>query len=285
MHWKNFLVDLKLWTITNPKEIDMKANRFNQTVIVTGGATGIGYAVAEQFVERGANVLINGRTRAKLAAAAEKLAKPDRVAFIAADITEPATAQIVVDAALERFGRLDVLVNNAGIFYNKPFTDYTLEDLDAFLGYLRGTFVLSQSAVRAMRRQPEGGAIINVSTILAFNGVAGLPSSAPMAAKGGITALTRNLSIELAADNIRINAVAPGVVPTPLYGELNEAQLDGLNNLQPLGRYGIPKDIADAVLYLANATWVTGVILPVDGGVDAGGDGSNRRREAIKAAA
>ena len=178
-----------------------------------------------------------------------------------------------------------MLVNNAGIFYNKPFTDYTVEDLDAFLGYLRGTFVLTQSAVRAMRQQPEGGAIINVSTILAFNGVAGLPSSAPIAAKGGITALTRNLSIELAADNIRINAVAPGVVPTPLYGELNEAQLNGLKNMQPLGRYGTPKDIADAVLYLANATWVTGVILPVDGGVDAGGDGSNRQREAMTAAA
>ena len=263
----------------------MKTNHSHQTVIVTGGATGIGYAVAEQFVGRGANVLLNGRTRAKLAGAAEKLAKPDRVDFIAADITQPESAQIIVDAALERFGRLDVLVNNAGIFYNKPFTDYTVEDLDGFLGYLRGMFVLTQSAVRAMRQRPDGGAIINVSTILAFNGVAGLPSSAPMAAKGGITALTRNLSIELAADNIRINAVAPGVVPTPLYGELNQAQLDALKNLQPLGRYGTPKDIADAVLYLANATWVTGVILPVDGGVDAGGDGSNRRREAMPAAA
>jgi NAD(P)-dependent dehydrogenase (short-subunit alcohol dehydrogenase family) len=258
----------------------MNAKHFHQTVIVTGGATGIGYAVAEQFVACGANVLINGRTRAKLAAAAEKLARPERVAFIAADIAQPANARTIVDAVLERFGRLDVLVNNAGIFYNKPFTDYSVEDLDAFLGYLRGTFVLTQSAVRAMRRQPEGGAIVNVGTILAFNGVAGLPSSAPIAAKGGITALTRNLSIELAADNIRINAVAPGVVPTPLYGELNETQLDALKNMQPLGRYGTPKDIADAVLYLANATWVTGVILPVDGGVDAGGDGTSRRGRA-----
>jgi NAD(P)-dependent dehydrogenase (short-subunit alcohol dehydrogenase family) len=129
-----------------------------------------------------------------------------------------------------------------------------------------------------MRQQPEGGAIVNVSTILAFDGVAGLPSSAPMAAKGGITALTRNLSIELAVDNIRINAVAPGVLPTPLYGDLTEAQLAALKNMQPLGRYG-------TVLYLANATWVTGVILAVDGGVDAGGDGSNRRREAMTGAA
>ena len=263
----------------------MKTNNPHQTVIVTGGATGIGYAVAQQFVERGANVVLNGRTHAKLAGAAEKLRQPDRVAFIAADITQPQYADRIVDAALDRFGRLDVLVNNAGIFYNKPFSDYTVEDLDAFIGYLRGTFVLTQSAVRAMRRQPEGGAIINISTILAFNGVAGLPSSAPMAAKGGITALTRNLAIELAADNIRINAVAPGVVPTPLYGELNDAQLNALHQMQPLGRYGTPKDIADAVLYLANATWVTGVILPVDGGVDAGGDGANRRRQTMAAAA
>ena len=263
----------------------MNADKGHQTVIVTGGATGIGFAIAEQFAERGANVLLNGRTHAKLIAAAEKLRRPDRVAFIAADVTQPPDANKIVDSALDRFGRLDVLVNNAGIFHTRPFTDYTIEELDAFLGYLRGTFALTQSAVRAMRRQPEGGAIINISTILAFNGVASLPSSAPMAAKGGITALTKNLSIELAADNIRINAVAPGVVPTPLYGELNDAQLKALHDLQPLGRYGTPKDIADAVLYLANATWVTGVILPVDGGVDAGGDGANRRRQTIAAAA
>ena len=125
MHWTNLLVDLKLWTITNTKEIELKTNPFHQTVIVTGGATGIGYAVAAQFVERGANVLLNGRTRAKLAGAAEKLGNSDRVAFIAADITQPANAQTIVDAALERFGRLDVLVNHAGIFYNKPFTDYS----------------------------------------------------------------------------------------------------------------------------------------------------------------
>jgi NAD(P)-dependent dehydrogenase (short-subunit alcohol dehydrogenase family) len=178
-----------------------------------------------------------------------------------------------------------VLVNNAGIFYCKPFTEYTVEELDSFLAYLRGMFVLTQAAVRQMRRQGNGGVIVNIGTILAFNGIAAFPSSAPMAAKGGITALTKNLAIELAADNIRINAVAPGVVPTPLYGELSEVQLDGLHEMQPLGRYGTPKDVADAVLYLANATWATGVILPVDGGVSAGGDGSNRRRKHGKIAA
>jgi len=263
----------------------MTVDNHRQTVVITGGASGIGYAVAEQFVARGANVLLNGRTEAKLLDAARRLAAPARVAIAIGDITEPANADKIVGAAVTRFGRLDVLVNNAGIFFTKPFTDYTVAELDTFLAYLRGTFVLTQSAVRAMRRQPEGGAIVNISTILAFNGVAGLPSSAPMTAKGGITALTKNLSIELAADNIRINAVAPGVVPTPLYGELSEAQLVRLQELQPLGRYGTPRDIADAVVYLANATWVTGVILPVDGGVDAGGDGANRRRTSSTAEA
>lgn len=257
----------------------------NQTVIVTGGATGIGYAIAEEFVRRGANVLLNGRTEAKLAAAADRLGEPARVASLAGDVTAPANADRIVAAARDRFGRVDVLINNAGIFYCKPFTDYAIGELDSFLGYLRGMFVLTQAAVRQMRRQGDGGAIINISTILAFNGIAAFPSSAPIAAKGGITALTKNLAIELAADNIRINAVAPGVVPTPLYGELSEAQLSGLHDMQPLGRYGTPKDIAEAVLYLANATWVTGVILPVDGGIAAGGDGANRRNQNTRVAA
>jgi len=257
----------------------MSKTDVRQSILVTGGATGIGYAVAEQFLQHGARVVLNGRTEAKLAKAADQLGQRDRVAIVVGDMTQPETADKIINVAVERFTRVDVLVNNAGVFRSKPFTDYTVEELDEFLGYLRGTYMLSQAAVRQMRKQGDGGAIINISSILAFNGVAGLPSSAPMAAKGGITALTKNLSIELAADNIRINAVAPGVVPTPLYGELSGEQLKALHDLQPLGRYGTPKDVANAVLYLAHATWVTGVILPVDGGVDAGGDGTNRRNQ------
>ena len=263
----------------------MKNKLSNQTVIVTGAGSGIGYAIAENFLEGGANVLLVGRTEAKLAKAAAQLGAPSRVAILAGDITESKSVERVVNAARDNFGGVDVLVNNAGIFHTKPFTDYGIDELDAYLGYLRGTFTLTQAAVRQMRRQGDGGAIVNISTILAFNGVAGVPSSAPMAAKGGITALTKNLSIELAADNIRINAVAPGIVPTPLYGELSDSQLDALNAMQPLGRYGTPQDIADAVIYLANATWVTGVILPVDGGVDAGGDGTSRLRRPLATAA
>lgn len=256
----------------------MNQTQTNQTVIITGAATGIGFAVAEQFLRHGAQVVLNGRTQAKLGAAAERLGYPDRVAVVVGDITQPGSAGEIVANSVGRFGKIDVLVNNAGIFHTKPFTEYTTQELDGFLGYLRGTFILSQAAVRQIRKQGHGGAIINISTILALNGIAAFPSSAPIAAKGGITALTKNLSIELAADDIRINAVAVGVVPTPLYGELSQEQLEALHGMQPLGRYGTPKDVADAVWYLANAKWVTGVILPVDGGVNGGGDGTSRRR-------
>ena len=256
-----------------------------KTAVITGASSGLGLAVAEAFISQGANVVLNGRNEEKLVKAAHGLVQPDRVATVAGDVTQPETADKIVGAAIERFGRVDVLVNNAGTFHTKPFTDYTVEELDGFLGYLRGTYVLSQAAVRQMRKQGDGGAIINISTILALGGVHGVPSSAPIAAKGGITALTKNLSVELAADNIRINAVAPGVVPTPLYGDLSDEQRTALHGMQPLGRYGTPKDIADAVLYLANADWVTGVILPVDGGVDAGGDGTYHGAEAAAASA
>jgi NAD(P)-dependent dehydrogenase (short-subunit alcohol dehydrogenase family) len=256
----------------------MKTTESNQTAVITGAASGIGYAVAERLLDDGLNVVLNGRSESKLQTAAKQLGRASRTAIAIGDITEPTTADRLIAESVRRFGSIDVLVNNAGIFAIKPFTDYTVEELDRYLGYLRGTFLLTQSAVRRMRIQGRGGAIVNISTILAFRGVAEFPSSAPMAAKGGITALTRNLAVELAADDIRINAVAPGVVPTPLYGELTAGELDALHGAQPLGRYGTPRDIANAVAYLAQAKWVTGVILPVDGGVQAGGDGRSRKK-------
>ena len=182
----------------------------SKTAVITGSGSGIGYAIAEAFIREGTNVVLNGRTEEKLIRAATRLDRPGQLAIVAGDVTQEATADRIVDAAVDRFGRIDVLVNNAGIFNAKPFTDYTVAELDGFLGYLRGTFVLSQAVVRQMRIQGDGGAIVNIGTILAANGVNGIPSNAPIAAKGGITALTKNLSVELAADNIRINAVAPG---------------------------------------------------------------------------
>lgn len=261
----------------------MNATQTPRTVIVTGAGSGIGYAVADAFLKGGDNVLLNGRTQLKLDEAARRLGHPNQIAIVAGDVTEAATGQRLVDAAVEKFGRLDVLFNNAGIFEAKPFDDYALSEIDAYLGYLRGAFLASQAAARSMRGT-GGGSIINITTILALNGVKEIPSSAPIAAKGGLNALTKSLAIELASDNIRVNAVAPGVVPTPLYGELDDAQRESLHTMQPLGRYGVVEDIAQAVLYLADASWVTGVILPVDGGVAAGGDGTTKLQAATATA-
>jgi NAD(P)-dependent dehydrogenase (short-subunit alcohol dehydrogenase family) len=265
--------------------MERKYEMKTKTAIITGAGSGIGLAVARVFVTHGFNVVLNGRSEDKLVQAGVEIGQPDHVTIIPTDMTQPESADTIVDAAVRRFGRVDVLVNNAGIFFTKPFTEYTADELDGFLGYLRGTFLLTQAAVRRMREHGEGGSIVNIGTILTENGVNGVPSSAPIAAKGGITALTKNLSVELASENIRINMVAPGTVPTPLYGDLSVEQLDTLNRRQPLGRYGTPEDIADAVLYLATASWVTGVILPVDGGVDAGGDGMYHGPNEMKASA
>ena len=248
-----------------------------KTAIISGAGSGIGLAVAEAFVREGINVVLNGRTDDKLVRAASQINQPDRITIVAADITLPETASKIITGAVERFGQVDILVNNAGIFHSKPFTEYTVEELDTFLGYLRGTFVLTQAAVRQMQKQGHGGSIVNIGSILASGGVYELPSSAPIIAKGGIMALTKNLSAELAPDNIRINAVAPGIVLTPILGKLSDEQLASFNRMQPLGRCGTPKDIASAVLYLANSTWTTGVIIPVDGGVNASGDGTYHR--------
>ncbi len=226
--------------------------------------------VAEAYVSRGANVVLNARNEGKLHEAAKRLGAPDRIAVVAGDIGLQETGQRLVDVAVEKFGRVDVLLNNGGHFFPKPFADYTAEDLDGFLTtHLKGTYFASQAAAKKMREQ-GGGAIVNITTVLALRGVSAIPSSAPVAAKGAMNAITRSLAIELAPDNIRVNAVAPGIIKTPIHGRTDE-QFEELNGMQPLGRVGEVKDIVDAVLYLADAQFVTGVVLPVDGGVYAGG--------------
>ncbi len=239
-----------------------------KTAIITGASSGLGLGVAEAFVSRGVNVVLNARNEKKLAAVAERLGA-SKASIVAGDVGDAETGQRMVEEAVSRFGGVDFLLNNAGVFEVKSFTDYTLEDIDQQLRYLRGMYLASQAAARQMRKQ-GGGAIVNITSVMATRGVAAIASSAPMAGKGGINALTANLAIELAPDNIRVNTIAPGIVKTPIYGRTDE-QFAELNGMQPLGRVGEIKDIVDAVLYLADANWVTGVILPVDGGVSAGG--------------
>lgn len=241
-----------------------------KTILITGASSGIGLGLAQAYAATGANVVLNGRDEAKLVDVAQSLEAPDRIAVVPGDIADRATNRQIVEQAVKRFGRVDVLVNNAGHFFTKPFGEFTEEDLDRFLDvHLKGTFFTSQAAAEQMRRQ-GGGAIVNITTVLAFRGLTAIKSSGPAAAKGGVNSLTRNLAIELAADNIRVNAVAPGIIRTPIHGQSDE-QLDQLGPVQPLGRIGEVQDIVDAVRYLADANFVTGVILPVDGGLHAGG--------------
>jgi len=241
-----------------------------KTVVITGASSGIGLGVAEAYLQRGDNVVLNARDEARLTAVAERLGHTDRVAVVAGDVGEQDTRRRLIETAVERFGGVDVLVNSAGHFYPKPFADYTEQDLDGFLAaHLKGSFFTTQDAVRQMRNN-GGGEIINITTVLAQRGVAAIPASAPIGAKSGVNGITTSLAIELAPDNIRVNAVAPGIIKTPIHGRTDE-QFEELNGMQPLGHVGKVSDVVDAVLYLADAGFVTGVVLPVDGGVHAGG--------------
>lgn len=253
-------------------------NFSNKTVIVTGGGSGIGLTTAELFVRQGANVVINGRNPDKLKAAAAKIdASGTRVHTVAGDIARPETAERIVAEAEARFGGVDILVNNAGVFEPKPFLELTEADYDRFLDIiLKGKFFMAQAAARAMRKR-GGGAIVHTGSMWALQAVGATPSAAYSAANAGVHQLVKNLALELADDNIRINAVAPAVVETPVYGtfmseEDVKATLPTFNAFHPLGRNGQPDDIAQAIAFLASedAGWITGTVLPVDGGVMAG---------------
>ena len=225
------------------------------TVLITGGSSGIGYEVARAFLDKGSNVVLNGRNAEKLEAAAKKLGYPDRTATVPGNIGDRRTGEAMVRVALERFGSVDVLINNAGTFNLKPFLDVTEEDLDGYIyGNLKGTYLTTQAVVRQMKKE-GGGSIVNIGTVLTNHAMAGLPASAPLVTKGGVHALTTSLAAELAADNIRVNAVAPGVIRTPLYGD---ADVDSFGSVALVNRVGEVTETTDAVLYLARAKFTTG---------------------------
>ena len=238
-------------------------NKNETTTIVTGSSSGIGLDIARGFLRKGGNVVLNGRDAEKLSRIAGELGAEARVATVPGDIGNGETGEALVRAAVERFGRVDVLVNNAGTFEPKPFVDVTQDELDGYLnGNLRGTYLTTQAVVKQMKRQGDGGAIVNIGTVLIDHAIGGFPASAPLVSKGGIHALTNSLAAELAADKIRVNMVAPGVVRTPLQG----VEVDAFGGIALLGRVGEVEEITEAVLYLTEAAFVTGHILPVDGG-------------------
>jgi NAD(P)-dependent dehydrogenase (short-subunit alcohol dehydrogenase family) len=235
-----------------------------KTAIVTGASQGIGAGVVKGFVERGFNVVANSR---KMTQSTEVTAS-NHVALVDGHIGEPATAARIVETALSRFTSIDVLVNNAGIFFTKPFTDYTPEDFRSLVSTnVEGFLYVTQLSIKQMLAQKTGGSIVTITAALARNPIRGVTAAVPMITKGGLETVTQHLAMEYAKDGIRVNAVAPGVVDTPLH---RETPKDVMESLSPMGRPSTVKDITDAVMYLTDAATVTGDILYVDGGAHFG---------------
>jgi NAD(P)-dependent dehydrogenase (short-subunit alcohol dehydrogenase family) len=236
----------------------------SRTVIITGASQGIGAGMVKAFLERSYSVVANSRNITK----SDSFVPSDKLALVDGSIGERATAEQIVQTATSNFKSIDALVNNAGIFFTKPFTDYTTEDFEMLASTnLKGFIYISQLAIKQMVAQKSGGSIVSITTTMAEHPIAGVKASVPMITKGGIEAVTRSLAMEYVKVGIRVNAVAPGVVDTPMH----ENDPKGfLKTLSPMGRIVDVQDIVDAVLYLTEARQVTGEVLHVDGGAHVG---------------
>jgi NAD(P)-dependent dehydrogenase (short-subunit alcohol dehydrogenase family) len=235
-----------------------------KTVIVTGASQGIGAGVAQSFLDRGYNVVANSRSISKSGA----FHASGNLALVDGDIGDSAVAAKIVETAIAKFGSIDGLVNNAGIFFAKAFTDYTHEDFKALSSVnLEGFLYVTQGAVRQMLAQKSGGSVVTITASAAVNPIAGITASVPMITKGGLQAVTLSLASEYAKEHIRFNAVAPGIVDTPMHATNPK---DFLKTLSPMGTISSVKDIVDAVVYLTEARNVTGEVLHVDGGAHSG---------------
>lgn len=237
-----------------------------QTIIVTGASSGIGKEVARYFLAQGDNVVINSATASKLEETYRELGAGPNLAFVAGSVSDKATGEQLVRTAVERFGSADVLVNNAGIYEPKPFLEVDEAYLDRFLSTnLKGTFFTTQAVLPQMLHQ-QGGAVINLSSPLVFHALGGAPSTAPMASKGGIHALTIQLAAEFGKNGIRVNTIAAGTIRTPMHGE----KADEGAGLHLLNRIGEVEEVAHMIYTLAKNRFVTGTIINVDGGMGAG---------------
>lgn len=249
-----------------------------KVAVITGGGSGMGKAAAIELVKLGAKVVINGRREQVLLEAAREIDPTgERVLVAAGDIRNTETSANIVKETIKKFGGVDILISSTGIFKPTPFLDHTEEDFNSYIDTIvKGTFFIAQAVIPEMIKR-GGGAIVSVGSMWATQAIGATPSSAYSAAMAGRHALTRNLAIEFAQDQIRVNTVAPAVVETPVYNSFVPQEqlrnvLDSFNSFHPLGRIGQPKDMVSAILFLASeeASWITGAILPVDGGVTAG---------------
>jgi NAD(P)-dependent dehydrogenase (short-subunit alcohol dehydrogenase family) len=234
-----------------------------KTMIVTGASRGIGAGVAKAFIERGYNVVANSLHIAK-----SELQPTERLALVEGDVAEASTAAKIAATAMGNFGSIDGVVNNAGIFFTKPFTDYTAQDFEMLSGTnLRGYIYITQLAVKQMLAQETGGSVICITSAMVEHPIAGVSASIPMITKGGLEAITRSLAMEYAREGIRFNAVAPGQVNTPMHA--NDSQ-EVLKSLSPMGEVSDVDDIVQAIVYLTEARHVTGEVLHVDAGAHNG---------------
>jgi NAD(P)-dependent dehydrogenase (short-subunit alcohol dehydrogenase family) len=234
-----------------------------KTMIVTGAAKGIGAGVTNALLERGYNVVANS-----LSITVSAFAATDRLAVVQGDIGDPSTAREIASTAIETFGSIDGVVNNAGIFFTKPFTEYNVQDFERLSGTnLRGYINITQLAVKQMLMQKSGGSVTCVTSAMVEHPIAGINASLPMVTKGGLEAITRSLAMEYAKEGIRFNAVAPGQVDTPMH---ESDSREFLQTLSPMGEISDIADIVDAIVYLTEARHVTGEVLHVDGGAHNG---------------
>jgi NAD(P)-dependent dehydrogenase (short-subunit alcohol dehydrogenase family) len=240
----------------------MASNR--KTVIVTGASQGIGAAIVKAFLERDYNVVGAARDATK----SPELKASDKLALVDGDIGQATTAEEAVNAAVQSFGSVDAVVNNAGIFISKPFVDYTPDDFRALVSTnLSGYIYITQLAVKQMLAQKSGGSVVAITAALVQNPIYGSPASLSMITKGGLNAITLSLASEYAKEHIRFNAVAPGIVATPLHKDDSQ---EILKTFSPMGTISTAQEIASAVVYLTESRQITGEVLHVDGGAHNG---------------
>jgi NAD(P)-dependent dehydrogenase (short-subunit alcohol dehydrogenase family) len=240
-----------------------------KTVIVTGASSGIGLAISQAYLNLGYNVVGNARTMARLEAAAESIGSPENFLLVDGDIGRRETARRLFASAVDAFGKVDILIANAGIFIGKPVTEFTDDDIDSIIDTnVRGFVYPAQEAVRHMTANGSGH-IISISACIAMAPNGKLPAMMTALVKGGLNHAVRALAVELGTSGVQVNAVAPGIIDTPIFPR-DPQVWDFLRTLAPNGRTGVPQDVVDAVLYLTGSTYVTGAIMTVDGGSTAG---------------